>query len=99
MQQARRLDIIVSQPRKQMKPSQELMKYLRARNGTGPDWNADWDVRIGVLQELDKLSKHDPKERILSNAYSELLKELRATAKADRTIRVLGEAAKWLLSE
>jgi hypothetical protein len=65
MQQARRLDIIVSRPRKQMKPSQELMKYLRARNGTGPDWNPDWDVRIGVLQELDKLSKYDPKERIL----------------------------------
>ena len=82
-----------------MKPSQELMKYLRGRNGTGPEWNADWDVRISVLQELDKLSRLDPKERILSNAYSELLKELRATAKEDRTIRVLGEAAKKLLGE
>jgi hypothetical protein len=82
-----------------MKPSQEVMKYLRGRNGTGPEWNADWDVRISVLQELDKLSRFDPREKILSNAYSELLKELRATAKADRTMRVLGEEVRKLLAE
>ena len=80
-----------------MKPSQEVMKYLRARNGTGPFWNADWEVRISVLQELDRLCQTDPKERILSNAYNELLNELRNTAKSAAVMRTLGEAAKKLL--
>lgn len=82
-----------------MKPSKEVMNYLRGRNGTGPFWNADWDVRLGVLQELDRLCQADPKERIFSNAYSELLKELRATAKAAGTMRSLGEEARKLLAE
>lgn len=82
-----------------MKPSQEVMAYLRGRNGTGPFWNADWDVRLKVLQDLDVLSRESPKERIFSNAYSELLKELRATAKAAGTMCSLGEEARKLLAE
>ena len=66
-----------------MKPSQEVMNYLRGRNGTGPFWNADCQT--------------DPKERILSNAYNELLNELRNTAKSAAVMRTLGEAAKKLL--
>ena len=80
-----------------MKPSQEVMNYLRGRNGTGPFWNADWETRLKVLQELDNLSRFDPKERILSNAYNELLNELRNTAKSAAVMRTLGEAAKKLL--
>ena len=80
-----------------MKPSQEVMAYLRGRSGVGPFWNADWEVRISVLQELDNLSRFDPKERILSNAYNELLNELRNTAKSAAVMRTLGEAAKKLL--
>jgi len=99
MQQARRLDIIVSQPRKQMKPSQDVMNYLRGRNGTGPEWNPVWDVRISVLQELDRLCRRDPKERILSNAYNELLNELKSTAKGAAKLKSLDEAAKRLLGE
>lgn len=82
-----------------MKPSKEVMNYLRGRNGTGPEWNADWDTRLKILQELDSLCRADPRERILSNAYSELLKELRTTAKASRTMRLLGEEARKLLDE
>lgn len=80
-----------------MKPSQEVMNYLRSRNGTGPFWNADWEVRLGVLRELDRLCRDDPKERILSNAYNELLNELRTTAKSAAVMRSLGEGAKKLL--
>ena len=50
-----------------------------------------------MLQELDNLSRFDPKERILSNAYNELLNELRNTAKSAAVMRTLGEAAKKLL--
>ena len=80
-----------------MKPSQEVMNYLRGRNGTGPFWNADRETRFKVPQELDRLCQADPKERILSNAYNELLNELRNTAKSAAVMRSLGEAAKKLL--
>jgi len=82
-----------------MKPSQDVMNYLRGRNGTGPEWNADWDVRVRVLQELDRLCQASPRERILSNAYSELLNELKSTAKGAAKLKSLGEAAKRLLGE
>ena len=80
-----------------MKLSQEATAYLRGRSGVGPFWNADWEVRIGVLQELDRLCKTNPKERILNNAYNELLTELKTTAKSAAVMRTLGEGAKKLL--
>lgn len=80
-----------------MKASQEVMKYLRGRNGTGPEWNPDFAVRVSVLTELDTLCNYEPRNMILSNAYSELLAELKTTAKANAELKVLGEAAKKLL--
>lgn len=77
--------------------SQDLTNYLRSRNGTGPFWNADWEVRLSVLRELDRLVQADPKDRILANAYSELLNELRRTAKASAQMRTMGLAAKKAL--
>ena len=77
--------------------SQDLMDYLRSRSGAGPFWNADWEVRLAVLRELDRLIQIDPKDRILANAYSELLDELRSTAKASSQMRTMGLAAKKAL--
>lgn len=80
-----------------MELSQQAMSYLRSRNGTGPFWNVDWEVRLAVLGELDRLSQARPKDRILNNAYNELLNELRRTAKASSQMRTLGLTAKKAL--
>lgn len=80
-----------------MKPSQEVMKYLKHRNGSGPKWCPEWSARFGVLKELDDLCRAQPKERIYSNAYSELLTELRASAKTAAELQDLDEMTKKLL--
>lgn len=77
--------------------SQDLVSYLRDRNGSGPTWNADWEVRLSVLRELEGLVSADPKNRILANARGELLNELRRTAKVSAQMRTMGLAAKAAL--